>query len=265
MGVAGVTDRIAYQCKDKVGVLTINRPEKRNAMTGEMISCFLDTVGRAGEEGDAHVLIITGAGGSFCAGVDLTEVAESNDGDAGLPEKAEDRDRWWPVVECRIPTIAAIDGLAVGMGAEITCQCDIRMATPAARFAWNFARLGLVPDSGAGTWLLPRLVGVQQALKLMYTGGWMDSVEALSCGYVDKVVEPAVLMDEALALARAIGSSSLFSTRKIKRLVYNGLELERDEHVRRSKADLEACFRSNDHREGIAAFLEKREARFTGT
>ncbi len=265
MGVAGMTDGIAYRCEDKVGVLTIDRPEKRNAMTGDMISSFLETVSRAGEQDDAHVLIVTGAGSSFCAGVDLSEVAESNNEDAGLPEKAEDRDRWWPAVECRIPTIAAIDGPAVGMGAEITCQCDIRIATPAARFAWNFARRGLVPDSGAGTWLLPRLIGVQKALKLMYTGDWLEAEEALACGYVDKVVEPAVLMDEALALAREIGRSSLFATRKIKRLVYDGLELERDEHVRRSKADLEACFRSNDLREGIAAFLEKREARFTGT
>jgi len=260
-----MSDFINYACKDSIGIVTINRPEKRNAMTGVMIVHFLDTIRDAGESGEAHVLIITGSGGSFCAGVDLKEVAQVSNGDAGLPERVEDRDRWWPAVECQIPVIAAVDGLAVGMGAEITCQCDIRLVTPTAKIAWNFASRGLVPDSGAGTWLLPRLIGVQKALKLMYTGDYLCAQEAFACGYVDRIVDASELLPEAIDLAKSICRSSLFSTRKIKRLVYDGLELERDDHIRHSKAALEACFQSNDHREGIAAFLEKRQAKFTGT
>lgn len=264
-GVVAVTDLIRYDREGLIGVITINRPEKRNAMTAAMISDYLRAVHSAGKDGDIHALIITGAGGSFCAGADLQEVFDTGNGDAGLPDNPKERERWWPAVECAVPVIAAVDGMAVGMGAEITCQCDIRLATPTAKFAWNFARRGLVPDSGAGTWLLPRLVGVQKALKLLYTGAWLEAEEALACGYVDAVVDQDRLMDEARALAHSIGRSSVFATRSIKRLVYSGLEAARDDHVQQSKADLQACFQSNDHREGIAAFLEKREPRFTGT
>lgn len=259
-----MTEHIRYVCQDRIGLLTIDRPQKRNAMTSAMIVTFLDTIRRAGEEDDARVLIITGAGGAFCAGVDLQEIASDSSGDTGLPERADQRDRWWPAVECKIPVIAAVDGLAIGMGAEFSCQCDIRLASTRTRFAWNFSRRGLIPDSGAGTWLLPRLIGVQNALKFLYTGNYLHATEAKALGYVEDLLEPEELLPAAVELARQISASSPYSTRQIKRLVYNGLELPRDEHVGRSKVALEMCFQSSDFKEGIQAFIERREPEFSG-
>jgi len=259
-----VTERIHYSCDNKIGIITIDRPEKRNAMTSKMIDDFMSAVHSAGNDGEAHVLIITGVDGAFCSGADIKEVVAFGGGHS-LPESAEDREKWWPIVECPIPVIGAIDGPAVGMGAEITSQCDIRIATSDARFVWNFALRGLVPDSGAGTWLLPRQIGMQKAFKLLYTGGQLTAEDALLSGYVDSIVPKESLMSSALGLAREISRASLFSTMKIKKLIYNGLDSARDDHVKANKIALEECFQSNDCREGMAAFLERRDAQFTGT
>lgn len=124
---------------------------------------------------------------------------------------------------------------------------------------------GLVPDTGAGTWLLPRIVGVQQALRLLYTGAMIDAAEALSLGYVLDVVEPDALADRALALAESVAAGSPHSLRWIKQLVQQGLTAPVSEHMERHTEAMSACFASDDHREGVASFLERRPAVFTGT
>ena len=142
------------------------------------------------------------------------------------------------------PTVCAIDGPAVGMGAEFTSQCDLRLASPGARFAWNFVHRGLVPDTGAGTWLLPRC-GV--------------------LGYVlDVVPQRRLWCQRAIELAGAIAAGSPHSLGLIKSLVQQGLTAPVDEHMQRHTAAMAACFKSDDHREGVAAFLERRPAEFTG-
>jgi enoyl-CoA hydratase len=150
------------------------------------------------------------------------------------------------------------------MGAEFTSQCDIRIATPNARFAWNFVHRGLVPDTGAGTWLLPRLIGLQNALRLLYTGEFVSADQAFALGYVSEVVAADDLLDRAYALATAIATGSPHSHRLIKSLVYDGLTSSVDEHMQRHTSAMSACFKSDDHREGVAAFLERRSATFTG-
>jgi enoyl-CoA hydratase len=160
--------------------------------------------------------------------------------------------------------IAAIDGPAVGMGAEFSSQCDLRLATPNARFAWNFAHRGLVPDTGAGSWLLPRLLGHQKALELLYTGRFVDAEEALALGYVLDLVDPEDLLERARALATAIRAGSPFSHDRIKRLVYAGLGRTVGEHMVDHVQAMKDCFASDDHAEGVASFLERRPPRFTG-
>jgi enoyl-CoA hydratase len=171
---------------------------------------------------------------------------------------------WWPIVQCPKPTICAIDGPAVGMGAEFTSQCDLRIASTNARFAWNFVHRGLVPDTGAGTWLLPRIVGLQNALRLTYTGQMIDATEALRLGYVLDVVAPDDLPARVRALAEQVATGSPHSHRWVKQLTYQGLTASVDEHMERHTAAMSACFKSDDHREGVASFLERRPANFTG-
>ena len=260
-----MASHILYEVDDGVATITIDRAEKKNAMTYAMLGNFIEVVRRAGGDPNARVVILTGVPGAFCAGTDLADLATIPGEERGLRGEAEDRDRWWPLVECPKPVIAAVDGPAVGMGAEFTSQCDIRVATANARFAWNFAHRGLVPDTGAGSWLLPRLIGPAKAMRLLYTGEFLSAEEALNIGYVDSVVAPEVLQDEVRKLAAAIAKASPFSHARIKKLVYEGLGSDVGGHMQRHTQALAECFKSYDHQEGVAAFLERREAKFTGT
>jgi enoyl-CoA hydratase len=256
---------IRYQVEGKVGVITIDRPEKRNAMTYAMLGDFIEKVGRADDDPSTTVLVITGVPGAFCAGTDLADLATVPGEVRGLRGEAEERHKWWPIAQARKPTIGAIDGPAVGMGAEFSSQCDLRLASSQARFAWNFVHRGLVPDTGAGTWLLPRIVGLQPALRLLYTGEMIDAAEALRLGYVLDVVPSDDLLPAAMQLAESIAAGSPHSLGLVKSLVHQGLTAPVDEHMQRHTTALAACFKSDDHREGVAAFLERRPAQFTGT
>ena len=260
-----MSDLILYDVADGIGQITINRPDKRNAMTFAMLGEFIAAVHNAGQDPAVRVVIVTGVPGTFCAGTDLADLATIPGEERGLRGSAEDRDRWWPLVECPKPVIGAIDGPAVGMGAEFTSQCDIRLATPNARFAWNFVHRGLVPDTGAGTWLLPRLIGPAKAMRLLYTGEFLTAEQAHVIGYVEEVVASEALLDTARGLAAAIAQGSPFSQRRIKAMVYEGLGSEVGEHMGRHTTAMSECFKSDDHREGVASFLERREAKFTGT
>lgn len=260
-----MTELIRYCVEDRIATITINRPEKRNAMTYAMLAEFLGAVERAGQDPEAQVVIVTGAGGAFCAGTDLADLADRPSEERGGEGRSGSGDPWWPLVRCPKPVIAAVDGAAVGMGAEFTSQCDVRIASSRARFGWVFAHRGLVPDTGAGTWLLPRIIGHGPALQLLYSGELIDAEQALTLGYVSRVVAPEQLREAAEAEARRFIGTSPLSRRLTKDLVYRGLERSCAEHLREHRAALQVCFESDDHREGVAAFLERRPARFTGS
>jgi enoyl-CoA hydratase/carnithine racemase len=247
-----------------IATITIDRPEKRNAMTYAMLGAFIETVARAGADESAKVVIITGGGGTFCAGTDLADLATIPGETRGVRGTAEEGHKWWPIVMCPKPVIGAIDGFAVGMGAEFTSQCDVRIISNRARFAWNFAHRGLVPDTGAGSWLLPRIIGPHRALRLLYSGAFLEADEALAIGYAAEMVAPEDLQDAARAEARRYLSSSPFSLQRMKALVWQGLERDVAEHMAAHVEALSACFKSADHKEGVAAFLERRPAQFTG-
>jgi enoyl-CoA hydratase len=250
--------------EEGIGVITIDRPEKRNAMTYAMLRAFIEAVGKAGEDERVRVLIVTGAGGAFCAGTDLADLASVPGETRGVRGEASEHGVWWPLVACPKPVIGAIDGYAVGMGAEFTSQCDVRIVSSRARFAWNFAHRGLVPDTGAGSWLLPRLIGPSRALRLLYSGAFLEAAEARDIGYANDLVEPEALMDAARAEARRYLQSSPFSLRHMKTLVWRGLERDVARHMEAHVEALSAAFKSADHKEGVAAFLERRPARFVG-
>jgi enoyl-CoA hydratase len=259
-----MSEHLHIEHDDGTAILTIDRPEKKNAMTYALLGEFIETIRSLGADPDVHVIILTGVPGAFCAGTDLSDLATIPGKERGVRGEAEDTDHWWPIVECPKPVIAAIDGPAVGMGAEFSSQCDLRLATPNARFAWNFAHRGLVPDTGAGSWLLPRLLGHQKALELLYTGRFVDAEEALALGYVLDVVAPEDLLGRARTLAAAIRAGSPFSHDRIKRLVYAGLGRTVGEHMVDHVQAMKDCFASDDHAEGVASFLERRPPRFTG-
>jgi enoyl-CoA hydratase/carnithine racemase len=249
---------------DGIATLTIDRAEKRNAMTYAMLGAFIDKVREAGADDKVRVLIVTGSGGSFCAGTDLADLATVPGETRGVRGTAHEADKWWPLVSCPKPVIGAIDGSAVGMGAEFTSQCDVRIITDRARFAWNFAHRGLVPDTGAGSWLLPRIIGPHRALRLLYSGDFLPAAEALAIGYAAEMVAPEALAEAALTEARRYLNSSPFSIRHIKSLVWRGLERNLTEHMAAHVETLSAAFKSADHKEGVASFLERRPAKFVG-
>ena len=258
-------ENVRYAVEDRVATITIDRPERRNAMTHAMNAEYVRLIREAARDDAVHVLVVTGAGGSFCAGTDLSDL------DGQSPEEREgtvtDRQPgigWWALASCPKPTVCAVDGFAVGMGAEFTSHADIRVLSTRARISWIFAQRGLVPDTGAGSWLLPRLIGVPRALELLYTGRFLLADEAREIGYAHDVVAPEDLADRTRELADAILRGSPFSHRLTKQLVYEGFSRSAEEHVPESFKALQACFRSEDHHEGVRAFLEKREARFTG-
>ena len=257
-------EHIKYARDGRIGTITIDRPEKKNAMTFAVLGDFIAAVHEASHDDAIGVLIVTGVPGSFCAGTDLADLSTIPGEQRGLRGTAEETDKWWPLVSCSKPTICAVDGPAVGMGAEFTSQCDLRLASPRAKFAWNFVHRGLVPDTGAGTWLLPRIIGLQNALRLTYTGDMIDAAEALLLGYVLDVVESEQLLDRAHELAERVAAGSPHSHRLIKQLTYEGLTASVAEHMTRHTSAMSASFKSDDHREGVAAFLERRPARFTG-
>lgn len=258
---------IRYQVADGVALITIDRPQKRNAMTYSILEEFLATVDGAATDDSARVVVITGAGGAFCAGTDLSDLSGTPEGERAGPDRQAEADGLgrWAIVRCPKPVIAAVDGPAVGMGAEFTCQCDIRIASTRARFAWNFVHRGLVPDTGAGSWLLPRQIGLPAALRLLYSGEFLSADDAFELGYVIKVVDPDELLDTAREVASGFLNGSPLAVQGVKDLVYRGLERPIGQHLRHSREALQTCLRSDDHREGVAAFVERREPRFTGT
>jgi enoyl-CoA hydratase/carnithine racemase len=260
----GSSEFIKYEVADEIGTITIDRPEKKGAMTYAMLGDFIGTVHEASKDDAARVVILTGAPGTFCAGTDLADLQTVPGKERGTRGTAEQTDVWWPLVQCPKPVICAVDGPAIGMGVEFTSQCDVRIASTRARFGWVFVHRGLVPDTGAGTWLLPRLIGMPAALDLLFSGRIIEADEALALGYVRELVEPDALLPRAQEIARSYLAGSPFAIQKIKALAYEGLERSVREHMTEHVAALSACFKSEDHAEGVASFLERRPAKFPG-
>jgi enoyl-CoA hydratase/carnithine racemase len=258
---------IRYEVEDGVCTVTLDRPDRLNAVTTPM----LDELGEAWDLADAddavRAVIVTGAGRAFCAGADLGSGGATFDYESRRASAEEHRDGGGRVTlrifDMKKPVIAAINGPAVGFGITLTLPMDIRIASSAARMGFVFARRGVVPEA-CSTWFLPRLVGISQAAEWVYTGRVFSAEEALAGGLVSRVVEPDVLLPAARELAREIaGNTSAVSVTLARQMMWKllGADHPREAHRLDSLAMLWTG-RSADAREGIAAFLEKRAARF---
>lgn len=254
---------IRYETRDHIAHVIIDRPEKRGAMNYAILADFFAAIGRAGTDDDVRAVILEGTGGSFCAGTDLSDLNDTPIEERGK-RGAEQPLPPMVITACPRPVIAAIDGPAVGMGAEFATQSDVRIASTRAKFGWVFVLRGLVADTGAGTFLLPRIVGYSEAMRLLFSGEIIDAQTALDIGFVSAVVEPEDLPAAAEEEAKRYLAGSPFAVARMKRLVYDGINNDVATHAAQTAALLAECFKSEDHAEGIAAFLERRPANFTG-
>jgi enoyl-CoA hydratase len=256
--------RIRTDIDGAVATITIDRPERRNALTRVLVQDLLAAIADVSADDSVRAVVLTGAGGTFCSGTDLNDPETISPAHDDWYDAMADAGGWWPIVACPKPVIAAVDGAAIGMGAELASHCDVRIASTRARFGWNFVQRGLVPDTGAGTWLLPRQIGVSQAIRVLMSGELVRAEAAFSMGYVARVVEPEALGRAARQEADRYLDVSPLSLRLLKRLLYDGLDRPLGDHMPEHIEALRECFASADHREGIAAFLEHRPAKFTG-
>lgn len=257
---------IKYDVRERIAHVIIDRPEKRNAMSYAILREFHRAIAQAGRHENVGAVIIEGTGGAFCAGTDLSDLNETPEDERGsrAGDGAEEKSPPLPIVACPRPVIAAIDGPAMGMGAEFATQCDVRIASTRAKIGFVFVLRGLVSDTGAGSFLLPRIIGPTEALRLLLSGETIDAHQALELGYVSQVVEPDDLPAAAEEEARRYLHASPFSVERQKRLVYAGMQGSLADELALTAQLLNECFHAEDHAEGIASFLERRPAKFTG-
>ncbi len=257
-----------YSVDGAVGVMRFNRPEKLNAITYEMLALVEEAVKSAGSDDRVRSIVITGTGRAFSAGTDLQQLQSQPPttarGESYASRYDEDMPAPWTLAAVKKPVIGAINGAAVGLGAEFTLQCDLRIAGESARFGWVFVHRGLVPDTGAGTWLLPKVVGLQNAAYLLFSGEVISAQKAKDLGYVLEVVPDAELMDRAMALAAQVGRGGPLATGEVKRLLYQGLGRDSMSHLKDNTRTLNRMFASEDFKEGVQAFVQHRDPQWKG-
>jgi len=242
-------------------VVTFNRPDKLNALTSEMFESFDQYLDQLDRDEKLRVLIITASGDrAFCAGTDIAELQNSTDGRmiSSRGQALCDRIENFPV-----PVIAAINGIAAGGGMELALACHLRIASTNASFSLPETKLGLIPGYG-GSQRLARELGVGQALEMMLTGRALSTDEALQFGLINKVVDPDTLMETAVSLAEDLAKLSSLSVRTSLKSVTRGLNLSLEDGLKLETELFASLFETEDAREGIRAFLEKREPSFKG-
>ncbi len=258
-----MTDTVRRELRDGVLTLTLNRPDAMNAFTVEMKEGLLAALKDAARDRAIRAVVMTGAGRAFSAGQDLKERQAPGVADLGT----ELRTRYNPIILAmrglEKPIVGAINGVAAGAGISVAMACDIVIASEKATFIEAFARVGLVPDTGS-TWFLPRLVGYARAAEMMFTGDPVDAATAERIGLVNRVVPHDHLMDEAGALARRLAAAAPLALALAKRALNRGLEGSLEEALDYEAQLQSVAGRSGDHREGVAAFVDKRPPTFTG-
>ncbi len=255
---------ILFELADGVASLTLNRPDRLNSFNAEMHEELAAALGAVERDGAIRALLITGAGRGFCAGQDLNlREAAGGDFDAGAAIERYYNPLVRRLKALRKPVIAAVNGPAAGAGANLAFACDVVIAARSASFLQAFCRIGLVPDTG-GTWILPRLAGSARAMGMMLLGEPLPAATAAEWGLIWKAVEDAALMDEARALARKLAQGPTIGLGLIKAALNRSLESTLDAQLDTERDFQRAAAATADFREGVAAFLEKRPAKFTG-
>lgn len=266
-------EEVLYTCEDGVGVITLNRPDKLNALTPGIRNGMLRYVKEADEDPEIRAVVLTGNGRGFCSGGDVPNFPTGEEGQAARQARAQATPR--PLAETNYAynmrnskklIVGAVNGYAVGAGFGLALACDIRIAAEGARFAVFQVRRGIQPDGGL-TYLLPRTVGTQTAFELAVRGSrgeFVEADEALRLGIVARVVPAERLMDEAMDLARSIARGAPIAFALAKRGFYNGVEWTFAEGARSESEGVGRCFATEDAAEGARAFVERRDPVFVG-
>ena len=259
---------LTYEQEAGVVTLTMNRPDIRNALIGlEDADEILEACDRITRDMSVRAVILTGAGTAFSAGGDLKRMREvmagGNEGPSGVRHVYRNGIQRIPLAlyNLEVPTIAAVNGPAIGAGCDLACMCDIRIASEQASFAESFVRMGLIPGDG-GAWLLPRAVGMSKACEMAFTGAAIDAAEALRCGLVSRVVPAGQLLQEAQAVARQIAANPSQALRMTKRLIREGQHTRLESLLEMSAGFQALAHTSDDHLEAVDAFLNKRKPVF---
>lgn len=262
---------VLYEVGDHVATITLNAPERLNTISGPMLHQLAEHLLAADRDRDVRVVVLTGAGRAFCAGLDLAAQAQGPMGSLGNlgsldtnPGEIELRDTP-PIVLHNLdtPTICALNGGAAGYGLDLALGCDLRIAAESAKLNPGFAKRGILPESG-GTWLLPRMVGYPKAAEIAFTGRTLVAKEALELGLVNRVVPDADLASATREFAGEIADNAPLAVRAIKRMMRMAETETFEQNVHHVFLQLLPLMRTQDFQEGVAAFLEKRPPNFAG-
>lgn len=254
-----------YRTEGPIAILTINRPELRNAFSHEMLLQWQQALQRAKQDKEVRVLILTGNGNTFCSGADLRELAE------GKLRSWDMKNFLWEEVHRIIfamedldkPVIAAINGAATGAGLDMALMCDLRICSDTAVMGESYILMGIVPGDG-GAYFLPKIVGFPKAMELLLTGDMVDAGEALRIGMVNKVVAKDRLMEEAMVLAGKLAERPPLAVKMMKRAVYQAANHTLRSHLDFISSQVALLSETEDHKEATKAFLEKRKPSFLG-
>lgn len=256
-----MSEFVTYQQDGAVAILTLNDPDARNALsTQAQWDAVVAACERVQRDQGVRCVVLTGAGTAFCAGGNVKDMKNRTGIAAGNPYQIRDGYRGGiqriplALYDLDVPTIAAVNGPAIGAGCDLACMCDIRIASERARFAESFVRLGIVSGDG-GAWLLPRIVGMSKAAELSFTGDMIDATEALACGLVSRVVAPEDLMPQALALAQRIAANPAPALRMTKRLLREGQHTRLDTLLEMSAAFQALVHHTPEHLQAVEAFV----------
>jgi 2-(1,2-epoxy-1,2-dihydrophenyl)acetyl-CoA isomerase len=259
-------EHVRTSVAEGIGTVTLNRPDKLNAFAGRMRQELAEAVQQVADSDDVRVLVVTGAGRAFCAGADvgyMREALEREDWEAARGLVEAGRTVVSTIRSVAKPVVASVNGAAAGAGANLALACDVRIASDRAAIGQTFNRLGVHPDWG-GTYFLPRLVGPAKALELIYSGEMIDADEAHRLGLFNRIVPHDRLEEETLAFARMLAAKPPIALALAKRAVYQSEQRPLDEMLLVELDHQVRCFQSEDAKEGLQAFLEKRPPSFRG-